>query len=93
MGIIILERIRQKAAAQSHAKAQMARFTRFYKAARFDYIFKRMVLTWRDETLIPRPMNSSTEELTKWLDDRAKQHLKWLHGPKFKGPRGGVLAM
>ena len=25
-----------------------------------------MVLKWRDKTLIPRPMNSSTEELTKF---------------------------
>jgi len=59
----------------------MARFARFFKAARFNLIFKRMVLKWRDKTLILRPINSTTEELTKWMDDRAKQHLKWLHGP------------
>ena len=79
--IIILERIRQKVAAKSRLKEQMARFARFFKAARFNFIFKRMVLKWRNKTLIPRPMNSTTEELTKWMDDRAKQHLKWLHSP------------
>ena len=79
--IIILERIRQKVAAKSRLKEQMARFARFFKAARFNLIFKRIVLKWRDKTLIPRPINSTTEELTKWMDDRAKQHLKWLHGP------------
>ena len=81
MGIIILERIRLKAVAQLHGKAQMARFTRFYKAARIDYTFKRMVLKWRDKTLFPRPVNSSTEEPTKWLDDQATQHLRRLHSP------------
>ena len=81
MWIIIHERIQPKVAAQSHEKEQTARFTRFYKAARFKYIFKRMVLKWRDKTLIPRPMNSTTEAPTKWLDDRAKQHNKWIHGP------------
>ena len=40
-----------------------------------------MVLKWRDKNLVMRPMNSSTEELAKWLDDRAKQHPKWLHSP------------
>ena len=46
MAMTIIERIWQKVAAscRSHAKEQMARFARFYKAARFDYMFKRMVL-------------------------------------------------
>ena len=59
----------------------MARFARFFKAARFNYVFKRMMIKWRNKALIPRPSSSSCEELTDWLDKRARQHLRWLHGP------------